>query len=75
MEKVRIVFFSYGKKETVIVPQNKYFDRLLGRCDFKDNGITIFNSQIVEVFRQDYHDRRKWYLWRKYTCETFPIPD
>ena len=75
MEKIKIVFDSYGKKETVTVDLSDYFNRMLGKGKFNDCGITVFNSQLVEVYMQNPNDKRKWYLWKKITNETYPIPE
>lgn len=74
-DKAKIIFYSYGKKETVTVDLSDYFNRLKGEGKFNDCGIDLFNSQLVESYLQNPNDRRKWYLWKKYTNEIYPIPE
>jgi len=68
MDKIKIIFYSNGKtlKETVD-SGSKMFERLTDNS----KGVTLWNSKKVEVYMQSTKDKRKWYLWHKYTNEVY----
>ena len=70
--KFKIVFYSYGKKVVDIIEGNGrvIFDRLT-QDSSTDYGVTLWNSQVVEVYRQDEEDKRKWKPWRRFTNDFF----
>lgn len=72
MEKIKIVFHSNGKKVVDYANDWKSFEeRMTGTGMLY--GVTLWNSELVEVYHQDDEDRRRWKPWRRFTNESMKV--